>query len=335
MTDSTAWGNIVSDGVRMFEYDQSNRLIRITKSGVVLGEYAYDAFNRRVKKIVDGKTTHFHYDADGLLICETDAGGNAIRDYVYLNREPVAMRVSGIWYWFLCDHLGTPQKLIDNSGNLVWEAAYLPFGKARVLTAEVENNLRFPGQYFDEETELHYNWHRYYDPETGRYISADPIGLSGGVNLYAYVQNDPVNFIDPHGLFVGKILAGTFGRMAGRTAQESAVAGMMADGTVSLAIEASGASPNIPGLLGYAADGLQIQGGTQLVGLGSAIAAQGIVTPAIPAALAGGGGYLIGLGINNIYERISGQSLGGDIYDWEQQFHEWLNPDSSDPCFGK
>ncbi len=89
-------GNITSDGVRTFEYDQSNRLIRVTKSGVVLGEYAYDAFNRRVrKKAADGETVYYHYDADGLLICETDAGGNAIRDYVYLNGEPVAMKAAG------------------------------------------------------------------------------------------------------------------------------------------------------------------------------------------------------------------------------------------------
>jgi uncharacterized protein RhaS with RHS repeats len=56
---------------------------------------------------------------------------------------------------------------VDNAGAVVWQAAYMPFGEARVLTADVENNLRFPGQYFDAETGLHYNWHRYYDPETG------------------------------------------------------------------------------------------------------------------------------------------------------------------------
>jgi RHS repeat-associated protein len=61
--------------------------------------------------------------------------------------------------------------------------------------------LRFPGQYFDEETRLHYNWHRYYDPSTGRYLTPDPIGLGGGINPYVYVQNDPVNLVDPEGLF--------------------------------------------------------------------------------------------------------------------------------------
>ena len=83
---------------------------------------------------------------------------------------------------------------------MVWQAAALPFGRTQVQLGTVQNNLRFPGQYFDAETGLHYNWNRYYDPDTGRYLSPDPIGLDGGMNLYAYVGNDPVNFIDFEGL---------------------------------------------------------------------------------------------------------------------------------------
>jgi RHS repeat-associated protein len=64
----------------------------------------------------------------------------------------------------------------------------------------VTNNFRFPGQYYDEESGLHYNWHRYYDPRTGKYMTADPIGLSEEVNLYTYVKNNPNRFIDPQGL---------------------------------------------------------------------------------------------------------------------------------------
>ena len=60
--------------------------------------------------------------------------------------------------------------------------------------------FRSPGQYYDAETGLHYNWNRYYDPDTGRYLSPDPIGLEGGLNLYAYVENDPVNWVDMFGL---------------------------------------------------------------------------------------------------------------------------------------
>ncbi len=76
----------------------------------------------------------------------------------------------------------------------------MPFGEARVLVADVVNNLRFPGQYYDSETGFHYNWHRYYDPDSGRYLTPDPIGLEGGLNLYVYVDGNPVNWIDPYGL---------------------------------------------------------------------------------------------------------------------------------------
>ena len=83
---------------------------------------------------------------------------------------------------------------------MVWKAAYLPFGKAQVTTETVKNNLRFPGQYYDAETGLHYNWNRFHDPDTGRYLSADPIRLQGGMNLYSYVGGNPISYFDALGL---------------------------------------------------------------------------------------------------------------------------------------
>jgi RHS repeat-associated protein len=103
-------------------------------------------------------------------------------------------------YYYINNHLGAPQIITDDSGSVVWKAEYLPFGNVNILTADIKNNLRFPGQYYDAETGLHYNWNRYYDPETGRYIAADPIGLDAGINLYAYVGGDPINVADPRGL---------------------------------------------------------------------------------------------------------------------------------------
>ena len=83
----------------------------------------------------------------------------------------------------------------------VWSATYDAFGRATVDAAStVTNNLRFPGQYYDAETGLHYNWMRYYDPVTGRYSTSDPIGLEGGVNEYAYVGGNPIVWMDPMGL---------------------------------------------------------------------------------------------------------------------------------------
>lgn len=82
--------------------------------------------------------------------------------------------------------------------------------------------MRFAGQYYDQETGLHYNYHRYYDPKTGRYITPDPIGLDGGTNLYAYVQNNPVNLIDPLGLVsAGQLGIGNTGSYGGDSTCES------------------------------------------------------------------------------------------------------------------
>ncbi len=78
---------------------------------------------------------------------------------------------------------------------------YSAFGKAQIdASSSIRNNLRFAGQYFDEETGLHDNWHRYYDPNSGRYFRHDPLGMAGGINIYSFVKNNPINRIDPNGL---------------------------------------------------------------------------------------------------------------------------------------
>jgi len=117
--------------------------------------------------------------------------------------DPLYMRQGGAVYYYHNDHLGTPQRLSDAGGNVVWSAGYQAFGLAVVDPAStVENNLRFPGQYFDADTGLHYNWHRMYDPQTGRYTQVDPIRFAGGDgNVYRYVFSNVVNFHDSLGLW--------------------------------------------------------------------------------------------------------------------------------------
>jgi RHS repeat-associated protein len=122
-------------------------------------------------------------------------------EYIYLGDQLLAMiRPGEVAYYFHNDHLGTPQALTNDSQAIAWKSAYAPFGEAVPSIQTVENPFRFPGQYYDQETGLYYNYHRYYDPMTGRYITPDPIGLEGGVNLFAYVQNNPVNKRDTFGL---------------------------------------------------------------------------------------------------------------------------------------
>ena len=90
--------------------------------------------------------------------------------------------------------------MTDRTGTVVWAADYKPFGEATVTVSTITNNLRFPGQYYDAETGLNYNYFRDYNPVIGRYVEGDPIGLWAGISLYSYVDNNPVNLVDPFGL---------------------------------------------------------------------------------------------------------------------------------------
>ena len=98
------------------------------------------------------------------------------------------------------DHLGTPQKLSDPAGALVWDRQALPFGATSAVAGPQSLPLRFPGQYADAETGLYYNYFRDYDATLGRYLQSDPIGLAGGLNTYAYVGGNPLRWVDPFGL---------------------------------------------------------------------------------------------------------------------------------------
>jgi RHS repeat-associated protein len=184
-------------------YDVEDRLVRVENgSSSVIAEYYYDPFGRRLWKEVDGIRKYFVYSDEG-LVGEYDGAGNELRTYGWApnspwGTDPLFVKTGGTYYWYQNDHQGTPQKLIATSGLVVWAATYDSFGNAEIGIEGVTNNLRFPGQYFDAETGLHYNWHRYYDPATGRYLRTDPIG--DGLNLYAYVFNNPIGLIDPMGL---------------------------------------------------------------------------------------------------------------------------------------
>lgn len=189
-------------------YEPAGNLAEIRDAaGHVVARYAYDPFGRRIKKEVNGVTTWFLYADEG-LIAEFDENGEVIRQYGYYpdstwNIGPLTLKTGGQTYYFLNDTLGTPWKLVTRSGAVAWSARYEAFGAAHVEeVSQIDNPLRASGQYFDEETGLHYNTHRYYDPRLGRYIQPDPLGEAGGWNLYAFVQNCPQQYVDPQGLLI-------------------------------------------------------------------------------------------------------------------------------------
>ncbi len=209
LINSFAQVEIILDTQRLFlyTYNTENRLVKVENGvGGVLAEYYYDPFGRRLWKDVGGARTYFFYSEEG-VITEYDASGNELRSYGYQpdstwTTDPLWLKQDGEYYFYQNDHLGTPQKLVGVNGAVVWSAHYTAFGEADVQVETIVNNLRFPGQYYDEETGLHYNFQRYYEPRSGRYMSADPIGLQGGINLFAYALNHPGNEIDPVGLWV-------------------------------------------------------------------------------------------------------------------------------------
>ncbi len=211
--DTNLLNIVVGTNAEMIEYDtDGNTLQRIlgpSNPKTAVSDPADYIYNNAGQRIIIDATTDviYHYDLSGHLIAETDNTGNMLKAYVWFANQPLAMIApDASIYYFHNDHLGTPQKLTDSTGAIVWAADYLPFGQADVSIATIDNNLRFAGQYYDEETGLHYNYHRYYDPSIGRYLTPDPIGLAGGVNLYSYVLNNPVNFTDPNGLIVGPVV---------------------------------------------------------------------------------------------------------------------------------
>lgn len=182
-----------------------------TGAAATTATYAYDPYGRRVEKTVDGVATKYIYDPAGNLIAETDGSGAVVRKYVWVAGMPIEqVDISGgteTATYLHDDHLGTPRVGTDSTEKAVWTWQSDAFGATAANDdpdgdgIKVTVNLRFPGQYYDAESGLHYNYHRNYDPNAGRYVSGDPIGLDGGLNTYAYVEDNPLELVDPAGLY--------------------------------------------------------------------------------------------------------------------------------------
>lgn len=215
--------------VTNYRYNLENRLVEVSSSSTTIASYYYDPFGRRLWKEVSGQRTYFLYADEG-LIAELNNSGSLIRQYGYnpggvWGTNPLYMHTSGQYYFYQNDYLGTPQKLISTTGAVVWSATYQAFGEVQLgATNSIENPLRFPGQYFDPESGLHYNYFRNYDPRLGKYIQVDPRGISldfsapqrqlAGMmgipipdgddilnynHLYLYAAQNPSSFADPTG----------------------------------------------------------------------------------------------------------------------------------------
>ena len=193
-------------GLFSYNYNADQRPVEVRNAGRLIARYTYSAFGQRIKKIVYPSTgkpqvTYFLYDGN-TLVAEAGESGTILAQYIYVKNQPVAKLVQDKIFSIHGDHLGTPQAMTDANGQLVWQAEFSPFGRATVKIKKESLALRFPGQYEDAETGTHYNYYRDYNPDTGRYTTSDPIGLSGGINTYIYAMASPTNLIDPLGLAV-------------------------------------------------------------------------------------------------------------------------------------
>jgi RHS repeat-associated protein len=191
-------------------YNNRGRLVSaVTSLGAV--NSLYNALGQRIEKTSSTSETLFYYDESGHLIGEYTGSGNLIEETVWTGDLPVAALqpngTGGVNIFYIhADHLGAPKSITQPGSNaIVWRWDSDPFGTATANQnpaglGTFVYNLRFPGQYYDQETGLNYNYLRDYDSSTGRYVESDPIGLRGGINTYAYVGNNPLLWSDPFGL---------------------------------------------------------------------------------------------------------------------------------------
>jgi len=158
---------------------------------------------------VNAVTADYSYDESGQLLGEYSATGTAQAEYIYLDSTPIAVVKGTSLAYVETDHLGTPRQVFDpatNNAVWTWDGLASTFGvnapnQAPTGGATYTLNLRFPGQYYDAETGLNYNYFREYEPTTGRYVESDPVGLGGGGDTYAYATGNPLGEVDPSGRF--------------------------------------------------------------------------------------------------------------------------------------
>ncbi len=207
-------GNILTDNrlgaVNTYTYNKRNRLDTATV-GALPYAYGYNALEQLViRQQTAGPspfTTHFVHDIFGNIIAETAGGGatgatGTVREYIWLPETEIAPTAgsrttidrplavvdavntaSPATWWVSVDHLNRPVKMTDAARASVWDAVWLPWGGVHSITGPAALDTRFPGQWFQAETGLHYNWHRSYDPTLGRYTQPDPLGFVDGPSV--------------------------------------------------------------------------------------------------------------------------------------------------------
>jgi RHS repeat-associated protein len=222
-----AGGNLLTDNRasanKTYTYNKRNRLATAT-----VGALSYPStYNGREQLSVRQKTTapvattHFVHDIFGNVIAETSGtAAGTTREYIWLPETEIAptreamsqvdrplavvngVGTAGVAVWNVSvDHLNRPVLMTNATKVAMWTAVWQPWGGAHSVTGTATLDTRFPGQWYQSETGLHYNWHRSYDPTMGRYTQPDPLGFVDGPSVYGYAGGRPQSAVDPAGLF--------------------------------------------------------------------------------------------------------------------------------------
>jgi RHS repeat-associated protein len=205
-----AAGNVIQDlrGANTYNYAVNNAgrisQMSLNTGASVVANYTYDGFQKlRVKVSTSpAATTHYVWDSFGHIIAET--AGAFTREYIWLGDTPLAVNEGATLSYVHPDHLDRPVAMTTSGGPAIaWSAKYDPFGNVVTITNPTAMPLRFPGQVFQIEDGLSYNWHRNYDPTLGRYSQADPLGFAlgfvDGPGVYSYAGGSPAMKVDADG----------------------------------------------------------------------------------------------------------------------------------------
>jgi RHS repeat-associated protein len=215
--------NKLTGETKKYYYDSENRMIQFEHQASdispvdIMATYKYDIFGRRLRKDVNGAVTNFFWENDTMTY-ELDASYQPIRKYLVgmgIDNYEGHLEYSEItdwphifdanynppWYSYMKDQVGTIYKLYSlKTRSVVDSRTYDSFGNLVIQTGTTKTPLGFQGKYFDQESGLNYFYHRYYNPGIGRFISEDPIGLEGGLNIFAFALNGPIELRDKYGL---------------------------------------------------------------------------------------------------------------------------------------